>query len=202
MKIMVVGGTGTIGQAVVEELSPRHKVIIAGSKTGDIHMDMTSSASIDEGYRKAGPVDAVIVTAGKTHFGPLAETTEEQFWVGIQNKLMGQINIVLQGLKHLNQGGSFTLTSGILNHDPVLFGVNAAVANGGIEGFVKSAALDLPNHMRINTVSPTVLVESMPKYGPYFKGFVPTPAKLVALAYAKSVEGHQTGQVYRVGYHA
>jgi NAD(P)-dependent dehydrogenase (short-subunit alcohol dehydrogenase family) len=200
MKILVVGGTGAVGRAVVAELKSRHEIIVAGSKSGEIKVDITSNDSIENAYQQVGNLDAVVVTAGKTHFGPLSEMTEAQFALGIQNKLMGQINVVLKGLKYLNFKGSFTLTAGILNHDPVLMGINAAVANGGIEGFVKSAALDLPNSLRINVVSPTVLSESMPKYGPYFKGFLPVSAQEVALAYAKSVEGGQTGQIYRVGY--
>jgi NAD(P)-dependent dehydrogenase (short-subunit alcohol dehydrogenase family) len=200
MKILVVGGTGTIGQAVVDELSARHEVIVAGSKSGNLQMDITSLESIEAAYNKIGALDAVIVTAGKTFFGPLSETTQAQFSIGITSKLLGQINVVLAGLQYLNPQGSFTLTSGILNHDPILSGTNAAVANGGIEGFVKSAALELPHKMRINAISPTVVEESLPHYGPYFRGFTPVSAKTVALAYAKSVEGAQTGQIYRVGY--
>ncbi|MNP81368.1 short chain dehydrogenase [compost metagenome] len=51
----------------------------------------------------------------------------------------------------------------------------------------------------MNSVSPTVLEEAMGSYAPYFRGFKPVPAADVALAYAKSVEGHQTGQTFRVG---
>jgi hypothetical protein len=43
-----------------------------------------------------------------------------------------------------------------------------------------------------------VLQESMEAYGPYFIGFEAVPAKRAALAYARSVDGLQTGQVYKV----
>jgi hypothetical protein len=52
--------------------------------------------------------------------------------------------------------------------------------------------------LRINVVSPTVIEESMGSYGPYFRGYKPVPASRAALAYSKSVEGHQTGQIYKV----
>jgi uncharacterized protein YbjT (DUF2867 family) len=46
MKVIVVGGTGTIGKAVVQELSPRHEVITAGKSRGDVQVDITSTESI------------------------------------------------------------------------------------------------------------------------------------------------------------
>ena len=198
MKIMIIGGTGTIGQAVAAELGARHEIIIAGSKTGDIQLDITSAASIAQAYQRIHALDAVVMTAGQVHFGELVIMTEGQFYIGIQSKLMGQVNVVLAGLQQVNPHGSFTLTSGILNHDPIQLGASAAMVNGAIEGFVKSAAIELPHHLRINAVSPSILTESMDAYAEYFRGFKPVPAAIVALAYAKSVEGAQTGQVYRV----
>jgi NAD(P)-dependent dehydrogenase (short-subunit alcohol dehydrogenase family) len=113
---------------------------------------------------------------------------------------MSQVNLVLQGLHHVNDGGSFTLTSGMLNVDPAPLGASAAMVNGALEGFVRSAALEMPRSTRINLVSPTVIKESLAQYGEYFPGFEAVSAERVALAYRKSVEGAQTGQVYRVGY--
>lgn len=34
MKILIVGGTGTLGKAIVAELSVRHTVIVAGHTIG------------------------------------------------------------------------------------------------------------------------------------------------------------------------
>lgn len=198
MNILVVGGTGTIGKAVVAELSTRHTVIVAGRQSGDVQVDITDPHSIEKMYKEAGKIDAVVSATGSVHFGPLSQLKAEHFAIGLQSKLMGQINLVLIGLSYVNEGGSFTLTSGILNRDPILYGTPAAMVNGGLDGFVKSAALEMPKNMRINGVSPTVLVESMSDYAPYFRGFMPVVAARVALAYSKSVEGAQTGQVYEV----
>ncbi len=200
MKILVIGGTGTIGKAVVHELKLRHEVITAGSHSGDIQVDITDKVSLETMYKKIKHLDAVVFTAGAVHFGPLAKMTDTEFHIGLENKLMGQINTVLIGQHYLNTNGSFTLISGILDHDPIVLGANASAVNGAINGFVRSAAIELPNHLRINAVSPTVVTESMKEYGPYFRGFKPVAAAEVALAFSKSVEGAQTGQVYHVGY--
>jgi NAD(P)-dependent dehydrogenase (short-subunit alcohol dehydrogenase family) len=199
MKIIVVGGTGTIGQAVVKELSARHTVVIAGFSKGDIQVDVKDYSSIEKMYKKIGEFDAVISTIGKVTFANLIDMTPEKYAVGLQDKLMGQVNLVLAGLLHINDGGSFTLTSGVLSHDPIRLGSSASMVNGALDSFVKAAAIELPRGVRINSVSPTVITESMEKYADYFRGFEPAPAARVASAYSKSVEGAQSGQIYSVG---
>ena len=145
-----------------------------------------------------GKVDAIVSTAGNLHFGPLAEMTAEQFNLGLQDKLLGQVQLALVGQKYLNDGGSITLTAGILSIEPIRNGASATAVNAAIEGFAAAAAIELPRGLRINAISPTVLTESMGSYGPFFPGFEPVPAERVALAYQRSVEGAQTGRVYRV----
>lgn len=198
MKIVIVGGTGIIGTAVVKELAARHEIISVGQTHGDMQVDIKDATSIEKMYKKLGKFDAVVATTGKVHFGPLPELTAEHYQVGLRDKLMGQINLVLLGMKYINDAGSFTLTSGILSHDPARFGSSASLVNGAIDSFVKAAAIEMPRNIRINAVSPTILKESMDKYAEYFRGFEPVPAVRVALAYSKSVEGAQTGQVYNI----
>lgn len=125
--------------------------------------------------------------------------TSELYQIGLNSKLLGQVNVVLQGIKYLNEGGSFTLTSGSANRDPYKQGSGPAMVNGAIDGFVKVAAIELPKHLRINAVSPSILTESMKNYADYFRGFKPVPAEEVAIAYSKSIEGAQTGKIYSVG---
>lgn len=198
MKIIVIGGKGTIGSSVVKELSPRHKILIAGRKSGDLICDITSEESIRQMFVKAGKFDAVVATTGTVHFEDLSKMNQEKYQIGLNNKLMGQVNLVLIGLEYIQDKGSFTLTSGVLSHDPIQKGSSASMVNGAINGFVRGAAIELPRQIRINAVSPTVILESMDNYGPYFRGFDPVPVAKVALAYSKSVEGLQTGQIYEV----
>lgn len=195
MKIIVVGAEGDIGTAVCEELGARHEIIKAGRSRGDILVDMADRASVDEMYAKIGTIDAVISTAGDVHFGPLEEYTQETFMIGLQNKVMGQVNLVLAGLNTVADGGSFTLTSGVLDRDPIRMGTAAATANGALGGFVVGAAVELPRGLRVNVVSPSLLDVSVPRYGEWFPGHEPVSAKRVGRAFAKSVEGPITGQV-------
>lgn len=200
MKVILVGASGTIGKAVDAELSTRHEVVRVNRSSGDLQVNIADPTSIERLYGQIGVFDALICTAGNVHFGPFEQFTPEQFEIGLRDKLMGQVNLVTMGLKHIRDGGSFTLTSGLLNDDPIREGVSAAMVNGGLEGFVHGVAIVLPRGLRINIVSPTVVEESLPAYGPYFRGSKAVPASEAALGYAKSVEGAQTGRVYRIGW--
>lgn len=198
MKILIVGANGTVGTAVSAELSARHEILTVGKSSGQFQADITDYDQVVALFEKVGKVDAVVATAGSLHFGPLTEMTPAQFNIGLQDKLMGQVNLVLAGTHYLHDGGSFTLTSGIVGEEPIRYGANATTVNAAIEGFVRASAIELPRGIRINAVSPTVLQESLPTYGPYFLGFEAAPAARVALAYSRSVEGAQTGRVYQV----
>lgn len=199
MKILLIGANGTIGSAIDKELSPRHEIVRIGRRSGELQVDISDSTSIRALFEKTGRFDALVCAAGNVTFAPLADMTEDSFALGLKDKLMGQVNLLLIGREFANDGASFTFTTGVLGHDPIKSGASAALVNGALDSFVRAAAIELPRGMRVNSVSPTVLLEAMGKYAPYFRGFKPVPAVDVALAYAKSVEGLQTGQTFHVG---
>lgn len=194
MRIIVVGASGDIGKVVCAELEPRHEVIRAGRRAGDVTVDLADFGSVEAMYAEVGTVDAVVSTAGNVHFAKLAEQSPETMLYGLQNKVMGQINLVLAGVHTVTAGGSFTLTSGVLDRDPIPMGTGAATANGALRGFVRGAAIEMPRQLRVNVVSPGLLDVSVPRYGAWFAGHEPVAAHRVGLAFAKSVEGALTGQ--------
>ncbi|MGH6961246.1 MAG: short chain dehydrogenase [Dongiaceae bacterium] len=198
MKIVVVGATGTIGKAVVAALQDRHEIVKVGNKGGDLQVDIKDAASIRKLFEKTGRFDALVSTVGKVHFGDFAKLTEAEVQIGLKDKLMGQVNLALIGRDFINDEGSITLTSGVLSHDPIRYGACASLVNGALDAFTRAAAIELPRGLRINIVSPGVLVESLPVFGDYFHGHEPVSGARVANAYVKSVEGRLTGQVFHV----
>ncbi len=198
MKVLVIGASGTIGSAVAAELSSRHEVVTGGRHSGDVRLDIYDGESIRSALDELGTVDAIVSAAGAVKFSPLAELKAADYALSLTQKLMGQVNLVLIGRNRISHRGSFTLTSGVLDRDPIVGGTAAAMANGGINAFVRAAAIELPPGMRINAVSPGVIQEAMDEYGPFFRGFEPVPAARAALAYVKSVEGARTGHVFEV----
>lgn len=197
MRILVVGGNGLVGQAAISGLRKGHEIVVAGRKAGDLTVDLMDEASVAAMYKKLGRVDAVVACTGHSHFGPVADMTPKQFLDGLKDKLMGQINLVLQGFNHVNDGGSFTLTSGILSHEPIRQGSNAAAIDGAIDSFVISAAVEMPRGIRINAVSPGLLASAAQKYDGFFPGHRAVSNAEVGLAFAKSIEGAITGQIIR-----
>ena len=65
-----------------------------------------------------------------------------------------------------------------------------------MEGFVRAAAIELDNGIRINAVSPTV-IENSPQYFPYFPGDIPVTMQQLEYGFRKSVFGANTGQVIK-----
>jgi NAD(P)-dependent dehydrogenase (short-subunit alcohol dehydrogenase family) len=199
VKILVVGASGLLGRAVTAALAPGNE-IVAASRSGDRRVDLTDPASIAGLYAAVGTVDAVVCCAGHAPFKPLADLTLDDYRAGVGDKLLGQVELVRRGVAHVADGGSFTLVSGVTSRDPIVGGAVAAVVNGGLDAFVRAAAIELPGGRRINAVSATVFEEAWDSYGPFFPGHRPVAVAEVARAFVKSVAGAQTGQVYRVGY--
>jgi NAD(P)-dependent dehydrogenase (short-subunit alcohol dehydrogenase family) len=198
MKILIIGGKGTIGKKVSDHFSKTHDVLIAGRNSGDISVDITDSQSIEAMFESVGKVDAVVCIAGEAKWAAFDSMTEEDFYIGLKNKLMGQVNLVRIGRKYLNAGGSFTLSTGILADHPVELTSSPAMVNGAIHSFVKAVSLELQNGTRINVVSSGLVEDAVDKYEAYFPGHNPIPMKKVINGYVKSVLGKGTGEIIRM----
>lgn len=195
MRIIAVGGAGTVGKVVVDLLSDHHDVVVAGRTSGDVQVDISSPDSVRRMYEQAGAFDALVCTAGEAHFGPFATATEDELALGVQSKLLGQIRLVLLGRSLVSDGGSFTLVSGYIFDDPIPEAVSFAVANGGVEGFVRAAALTIDRKVRINAVSPGMAQDSSEQFGPFNPGRTPVPMRTIAAAFQRGVEGWRTGEI-------
>jgi NAD(P)-dependent dehydrogenase (short-subunit alcohol dehydrogenase family) len=196
MKIIIVGASGTMGKHLTAALKTEHEVITAATTGCDVEVDITSTESIENMYKQVGPFDALISTAGPTYVGPWKKLNDKEFRKGVEGKMMGQINLVLIGQHYINPKGSFSLITGALSHDPQINFANASAANGAVEAFVRAAAIELDNGIRINAVSPTV-IENSPQYFPWFPGDIPVTMQQLEYGFRKSVFGANTGQVIK-----
>ncbi len=196
MRIIIVCASGNMGSYLSTAFEKDHQIVKVNSKGGDLQVDITSPESIERMYKQAGSFDALICTAGPTYVGPWKTLTDKEFRKGVEGKMMGQINLVLIGQHYINSKGSFTLITGALTYEPQLHFANASAANGAVEAFVRAAAIELENGIRINAVSPTV-VENSPQYFPFFPGDIPVTMKQLEYGFRKSVFGAITGQVIK-----
>ncbi|SEB36766.1 NAD(P)-dependent dehydrogenase, short-chain alcohol dehydrogenase family [Tenacibaculum sp. MAR_2009_124] len=197
MKILIIGGHGTIGKKVSSHFSKEHDVLIAGRNTGDLTIDIANSKSIENTLKNIDNLDAIVCIAGEAKWDLFKNLTEEDFYIGIKSKLMGQVNLVRIAQNFLKPNGSITLSTGILADDPVLKTTSAAMVNGAIHSFVKAVSLELPNNLRVNAVSLGVVEDAYEKYKDYFPGHNPIPTNKVINAYVRSVLGKDNGNIIR-----
>jgi NAD(P)-dependent dehydrogenase (short-subunit alcohol dehydrogenase family) len=196
MRIVVIGATGTIGKEVVKVLAREHQIVRVGRRSGDFQVDIASKASIEQLFPRIGPFDAVVCTVGEARAGRLGDLTDEDFMLGLTNKLMGQVNIVRVGRQYINDHGSFTLTSGVLSQAPMPGTAAISLVNAAVEAFARAAALDLDRGLRINAVSPVWATETLAALG--MDAAAKMPAAQFVPAYRESVEGSRTGAVLDV----
>ncbi len=198
MRILIIGANGTIGKSVAGYFSKQHEVLSAGRNSGDFKVDIADSQSIHQMFLKTGKLDAVICIAGEAKWAAFDDLSEDDYYIGIKSKLMGQVNLVRIGKDYMHPGGSITLSTGILADDPVIKTASAAMVNGGIHSFVQAVALELGNLVRVNAVSSGMVADAYEKYKDYFPGHNPISMDRVVNAYSRSVNGHGIGEIIRV----
>ena len=198
MKLLIIGGKGTIGKKVTAYFSKKHEIIIAGRNSGDVTVDIADSKSIKAMFDSIGKIDAILCIAGEAKWAPFDSLTEDDFYIGLKSKLMGQVNLVRIGVNHMNAGGSFTLTTGILGDHPVALTTSAAMVNGAIHSFVRAVSLELTDGLRINAVASGLVEDAVDKYRDYFPGHNPIPMAKVVNGYIRSVEGKGNGEIIRI----
>lgn len=196
MKVLLIGATGTIGQKVQQRLAETHEVISVAYNGGDYQVDLGDKASIQRLFGQVGEIDAVISTTGMAAFAPLSELTDEQFSLGWNNKLMGQINLLRVGQDFVKEGGVILLTSGMLASEPMPGSASISAANGALNSFVKAAALELGDKLRINTVSPVFVKETLEMMG--MDSSLGMSADDTAKAYQAALEAGVSGETIDV----
>ena len=193
MKILAIGANGVIGKAVIAALQPAHEVIAVGHSHGELTVDIDSKASIQALFERVGKVDAIISMAGNGEMGGFAQMPDAGYQTVLNNKVMGQVNLVRLGLAYLNEGGSITLTSGQAANHPMPGTAAIAMGVAAINAFVATAALELTDGQRINAVSPAMVKETMEQWG--IDSSAGIAADDVASYYRASLEGMDNGTV-------
>ncbi|MBP2407292.1 short chain dehydrogenase [Brachybacterium fresconis] len=197
MKVLVIGATGNIGRVAASALEEQGHEVVRASRSSDPSVDLADTASIAALFASLDALDAVVVAAGEVPFKPVTELTREDYADAFAVKTLGQLDVVRHAFEHLRDGGSVTLTSGVLSREPIATASAAAAANGAIESFVTTAATEAPRGIRLNVVSPDVL-ENSPHHHATFPGHRPVSDAEVARAFVRAVDGVGTGRTISV----
>ncbi len=192
MKVVLVGASGTLGKPIEALLREHGHEVIPATRHTQPGLNIDDPASIRAFFKSAGEVDAVVSAAGNAPMGALPTLTDEQLLTGINSKLLGQVNLVREGLASVRPGGVFVLTGGTLAYEPWPNTSPIALVNAGLEGFVRGAAVDMPDRRRILVVHPPFVRETVEQMG--MDGAPYPPAAEVARVYLQALTGENTGE--------
>ena len=181
--VVVVGGTGGLGQAVCRCLAAEHcKVFITyrssqraaeqvaeclptGASMGIGHLDVTDRASIaqlrDSVMQAAGSIGGLVYASGADIAQPLVADASEKEWRGvIETELMGFINIVQEFLPifRAQRYGTFVSVVTYANYSFPVGDALSSVPKAGIEALTRALAKEEGrNGIRANCVAPGII---------------------------------------------
>jgi NAD(P)-dependent dehydrogenase (short-subunit alcohol dehydrogenase family) len=169
-RVVVIGGTSGIGLAVAQAAladgaavivgsSNASKVAAAGEKLagGEAHsVDVKNEASVEAFFERVGAFDHLVFTAGdwsltgggrieKLDVPAAASLFAVRFW--------GAITAVKHSVKRIREGGSVTLTDGMIAHRSRKGAALSTAMAGAVEHLTRGLAVDLAP-IRVNAVCP------------------------------------------------
>lgn len=197
MRILLVGGAGTIGHRLRPALETGHEILVAGRSSGDVRVDITSAEAIERMYQQTPGIDAVVGIAASGALDDFATLTGSRLHENMKGKFYGQVDLVLIGQRYVRPGGSFTLTSGIFADEPAKSVTAGGVISGALHSFVLSAALELRGRFRVNCISPTMVSDSVDALSAHFPGLSVVPMDELVRHYVHVIEGDETGRIIR-----
>ncbi|BDD01087.1 short chain dehydrogenase [Persicobacter psychrovividus] len=196
MKVILVGSTGTLGKKVLQQLeSAGHRVLTVNRSSGDAQLDMQSAEAVEAFFKKVGAFDALIATSGTAKWGNIGALSGQDYMLGLQSKLMGQVNLVHIGRKYAAEKAVFVLTSGVLAQYPMEGSSSLTMINSAIEGYARAVSLEL-DQQKIQVVSPGWVKETMEMMG--MDSSEGTAASEVATYYLKALTVEESGTVLQV----
>eukprot|EP00929_Paragymnodinium_shiwhaense_P119571 TRINITY_DN91471_c0_g1_i1.p1 TRINITY_DN91471_c0_g1~~TRINITY_DN91471_c0_g1_i1.p1 ORF type:complete len:225 (+),score=57.14 TRINITY_DN91471_c0_g1_i1:89-763(+) len=201
---VLIVGRGNLGEALHERLTARGGVgiRIASRSSDDVKLDLSSRESVLalDTQLEAASVDHVVVCCGTSTFGPLSSFNAETWQANVSGKLLAVSQFVLaliHELKILKDGASITITTGQAATTINKLWPGIACNNAGLNAFVANGGLDLPRGLRLNAMSPCLVMETALKAGLPTDGAV--PAADCALVYEELIFGTETAVVKTAG---
>jgi NAD(P)-dependent dehydrogenase (short-subunit alcohol dehydrogenase family) len=170
-RIVIIGGTSGIGLAVARgALAEGAEVVVGSSQAANVEtatrrlgnrssgrvIDVKDEESVAAFFGEAGPFDHLVFTAGdwggrgprvmtETDFAKAADLYAVRHW--------GALATIKHGLPLMREGGSITLTNGMIAHRPRKGAALSTAMAGGIEHLTRGLAVDLAP-IRVNAVCP------------------------------------------------
>jgi len=120
------------------------------------YADLTDEASIAALGGRLGAVDHVVSTASARARGRIADLDRDAIRLSFDTKVIGPLMLAKHFAPRINQGGSFTLFSGVAAAKIAVGTLGVAITNAAADTLARSLALELAP-IRVNAISPGVI---------------------------------------------
>jgi len=173
-RILVIGGGSGIGFAVADAaVKAGAQVVVAstnaervkaaagrlGNRASPATLDISNEDQVAKFFAGSGPFDHIATTAGDwggPRRTPLAELDLDQAAALFKVRFWGAVAVAKHGAKTLTQGGSLTLTDGMIAHRPQKTSAISSAMCGAIEHLTRALAVELAP-LRVNAVCPGLI---------------------------------------------
>ncbi|MEN3322400.1 SDR family oxidoreductase [Mariniflexile soesokkakense] len=159
--IVVIGGSKGIGNAIVNKLLDKHKVInISRTTPTTIHTNLTHYGCdiLKDDLPEITSIDSLVYCPGSINLKPISKLTLDEFREDFEINVLGAVKAIQKYMDILKKGEkpSILLFSTVASKLGMPYHASIATAKSGVEGLVKSLGAELAPTVRINAIAPTV----------------------------------------------
>lgn len=160
-KIVVVGGSKGIGQAIVNALVENNKISnISRSEPLQPHTNLTHYQCdiLSDELPDIEEIDTLIYCPGSINLKPISRLKLDEFREDFEINVIGAVKTIQKYLPKLKNGNnpSILLFSTVATKLGMPFHASVAAAKSGVEGLAKSLGAELAPTIRVNVIAPTV----------------------------------------------
>ena len=160
-KILVIGGSKGIGNAIIKSLVDENLVInISRSAPLLSHTNLThfSCDILSDDLPEIEAIDSLIYCPGSINLKPISRLKLEDFRNDFEINVIGAVKAIQYYLPLLKNGSkpSILLFSTVAAKLGMPFHASVAAAKSAVEGLTKSLGAELAPLIRVNAIAPTV----------------------------------------------
>lgn len=160
-KIIIIGGSKGIGNAIVKNLLNEHAVFNISRTEPDLkHGNLThyNCNVLEDALPEIQEADTLIYCPGSINLKPISRLSIDDFKADFEINVLGAVKAIQYYLPILKNGNqpSILLFSTVASKLGMPFHASIATAKSGVEGLVKSLGAELAPTIRVNAIAPTV----------------------------------------------
>ena len=159
-KILVVGGTKGIGEAVVDLMSQYECIVISRNENAEKNHFVCDILKDD--LPEIENLTGVVYCPGSINLKPFHRSSEEDFLNDFHINVLGAVRVMQKYFRELKRNkGSIVLFGTVAANQGMSFHASIAASKGGVEALGRSLAAEWAPHIRVNVVNPSLTETSL-----------------------------------------